>query len=70
MDPTTPIYDQILDIIVVLGDVDARLSPYTSSDINALITYKLGATREPAALRELYRLEEMIRELRLSFPQR
>ena len=55
-------------MLLVLRDTRERFSTYSASDIKALIASKMKAVkREPVALQELYRLERMISEVRLSF---
>jgi hypothetical protein len=63
------LYGQILDIFLALRDTRERFKTYSAKDINQLIASKMKSVREPAALRELYQLEEMISKLRASFTE-
>jgi len=62
------LYEKILDVKLVMRDLSEHFRPYSARDIEKLIQAKMKAKtlREPAALQELYRLEEIIRDLRES----
>ena len=61
------LYEKILDMMLVLRDLQDEFKTYSAQDIKKLIAAKMKNKREPATLQELYRLEAMITELRLSF---
>jgi hypothetical protein len=63
------LYGQILDTFLALRDTRERFKTYSAKDIKQLISSKMKSVREPAALRELYKLEEMISKLRASFTE-
>jgi len=54
-------YGKVLDIIIMLRETRDALHTYSAYDIKKLLIAK----RVPADLRELYRLERMITELRI-----
>jgi hypothetical protein len=58
-------YDKVFDVLLVLRDTREHFSTYSASDINALIASKMKSVREPKALQKLYKLHDMIAELRL-----
>jgi hypothetical protein len=61
------LYEKILDVILILRDTRELFHPYSAQDIKKLIAAKMkNVQREPPNLRELYRLEAMITDLRLS----
>jgi hypothetical protein len=66
---TDTLYGQLLDIFLVLRDTRERFKTYSARDINALIASKMKSIREPVALQELYKLEEMIIKLRETFTE-
>lgn len=67
MDTEDKLYGEILDMMLLLRDVAYEFKCYSANDIKKLITSKLKAVREVKALKQLYRLEEVIGSLRSSF---
>jgi hypothetical protein len=65
------LYGKILDAKLVMRDLAEHFRTYSARDIEKLIQAKMKAKtlREPAALQELYRLEEIIRDLRESMEE-
>jgi hypothetical protein len=61
------LYEKILDMMLVLRDLQEGFKTYSANDIKKLIAAKMKNKREPAVLQEVYRLEAMITELRLTF---
>ena len=60
------LYYKLHDMLLVLRDTRERFRTYSATDIKELIANKLKSLREPAALKELYKLESMITDLRFS----
>jgi hypothetical protein len=63
------LYEQILNIIIVLKDTRDSFLGYSAQDIKKLIKAKLEAKtlKEPKDLGKLYELERMISDLRETF---
>jgi hypothetical protein len=61
------LYEKILDILLVLRETQKRFQPYSANDIKKVIASKMKSVhKDPPDLRELYKLEEMIFNLRTS----
>jgi len=67
MDPEDKLYGEFLDMMLLLRDVAYEFKCYSANNIKKLIASKMKAVREVKALKALYRLEEVIGNLRSSF---
>ena len=61
------LYNKILDMMLVLRDTSQEFKIFSAHDIVKLIAHKLKRKTEPAELQYLFRLEQMITDLRLTF---
>jgi hypothetical protein len=61
------LYEKVLDLLLILRDTRERFRTYSATDIKSLIASTLKRKRGPVDLQHLYRLEEMIAELRYAF---
>ena len=61
------LYEKILDTLLTLRDTAEHFRIRSAQDIKKLIAAKLKAVREPKDLQLLYKLEEMIGDLRKTF---
>jgi hypothetical protein len=62
------LYPQLHDVIITLDAANKLFTPFSAQDIKDLITAKIKAKKKtPMRLEKLYKLEEMIRDLRETF---
>jgi len=62
--PDHKLYEKILDTLLTLRDTAEHFRIRSAQDIKKLIWSKLNGVREPKDLQLLYKLEEMIADLR------
>ena len=62
--PDHKLYEKILDTLLTLRDTADHFRIRSAQDIKKLIWSKLNGVREPKDLQLLYKLEEMIADLR------
>jgi len=62
--PDHKLYEKILDTLLTLRDTADHFRIRSAQDIKRLIWAKLNGVKEPKDLQLLYKLEEMIADLR------